>query len=173
MTTQPQTLVVEIDSQIARLIEDINLAPQGRPGASFVDDFQDMLVAQLIGPFGLSSLMFDDVDGGAVTSLSNFEKGVVANEADVARYANWQQAQSAPFERKDYDKALDKAHPDMASADGKYYDAYSGREIPVGPRADARDHVVSACKVERSSKGHLAQTRAERVETATQNETSS
>src|SRR5690606_1347703 len=45
-----------------------------------------------------------------------------------------------------------------------------GSELPVGPRIAARDHVVSASEVERSSRGHLAQTREQRVETATQEE---
>ncbi|MDH1263362.1 hypothetical protein [Pseudomonas sp. GD03944] len=170
MHTHKDELVIEIDDQIELLIRDINAAPNAKQQTAFIDNFQHMLIDQLMGPFGLTRAMFEDRDGGAITSLHNFEKGVVANDADAERHENWQRAKSEKFERTDYNDRLDELHDDMKSADGKYYDAYKqpGSEIPVGPRADARDHVISASEIERSARGHLAQTREERVETATQ-----
>lgn len=161
-------LVVVIDDQIQALIEEINHAPQQHQQARFIDEFQNMMIDQLMGPFGLTRAMFDDRDGGAITTLQNFEKGIAANDVDDARHASWKQANQQSFERKDYDAALNAAHDDMRSADGKFYDGYKvASEIPEGPRMDARDHVVSASSIERSAKGQLGQTREERVATAT------
>ncbi len=172
MYTHENELVIEIDDQVERLIQEINASPNTQQQKAFIDSFQHMLIDQLMGPFGLSRALFEDRDGGAITSLHNFEKGVVANDADAQRYENWQRAKREAFERDDYDARLDELHDDMKSADGKYYDAYKKpqTELPEGPRAEARDHVVSASEIERSSRGHLAQTREERVETATQDD---
>lgn len=165
-------MVIDIDADVEVLIKEINAAPQGQQQKDFIDSFQKMMVDQLMGPFGLTAAMFEDRDGGAITSLHNFEKGVVANDADEQRYAGWQEAQKQPFQRDDYNAAMDAAHADMSSADGKFYDAYKKpqTEFPEGPRMTARDHVTSASEIERSARGHLAQTRAERVATATQKE---
>ncbi|MEH6500659.1 MAG: hypothetical protein V7751_14835 [Pseudoalteromonas distincta] len=166
-------LVIEIDDQVEFLIKEINSAPNQNQQREFVESFQHMLIDQVLGPFGLSRTMFDDRDGGAITTVHNFEKGVVANEADAKLHANWRQAVDGKFvNRQKYDDALDKRFPDMQSADGKYYDGYrkSGTELPQGPRTAARDHTVAASEIERSSRGHLAQSEAERVATATKDE---
>lgn len=165
-------LIIDIDDQVEVLLQQINSAPNQRQQRDFVESFQNMLIDQVLGPFGLSRALFEDRDGGAITSLHNFEKGVVANDSDGARHAQWTKANDSNFERNDYDAQLDKRFPDMKSPDGKYHDGYRkpGTELPEGPRTAARDHVVPASEVERSSRGHLAQTREERVQTATQDE---
>jgi hypothetical protein len=165
-------LIIEIDDQVELLIKEINASPSTQQQNAFIDSFQHMLIDQLMGPFGLSRALLEDRDGGAITSLHNFEKGVVANDADAQRHENWQRAKSETFKRDDYNDRLDELHDDMKSADGKYYDAYKkpNTELPEGPLTEARDHVVSASEIERSSRGHLAQTREERVETATQDD---
>lgn len=168
MHTSSNDLIVQIDDQVEEMIRQINAAPNAQQQAQFVDAFQSMMIDQLMGPFGLTRAMFADRDGGDITTLHNFDKGVVANDADGARHTAWQQANQSTFDRDDYDKALDRAHDDMRSADGKFYDGYKvDAEFPEGPRISARDHVVSASSIERSAKGHLGQTREERVDTAT------
>lgn len=172
MAIHKDELIIDIDDQVEVLLQQINSAPNQRQQRDFVESFQNMMIDQVLGPFGLSRALFDDRDGGAITSLHNFEKGVVANDSDGARHAQWTKANDSNFERDDYDAQLDKSFPDMKSPDGKYHDGYRkpGTELPEGPRTAARDHVVPASEVERSSRGHLAQTREERVQTATQDE---
>lgn len=172
MAIHKDDLIIDIDDQVEVLLQQINSAPNQRQQRDFVESFQNMMIDQVLGPFGLSRALFDDRDGGAITSLHNFEKGVVANDSDGARHAQWTKANDSNFERDDYDAQLDKRFPDMKSPDGKYHDGYRkpGTELPEGPRTAARDHVVPASEVERSSRGHLAQTREERVQTATQDE---
>lgn len=172
MAAHKDELIIDIDDQVELLLQQINSTPNQQQQRDFVESFQHMLIDQVLGPFGLSRTMFDDRDGGAITSVHNFEKGVVANDADGARHEGWVKANESKFERSDYDARLDERFPDMKSPDGKYHDGYRkpGTELPEGPRTAARDHVVAASEVERSSRGHLGQTREQRVETATQNE---
>ncbi|ROZ84216.1 hypothetical protein EF096_10745 [Pseudomonas neustonica] len=172
MAMHKDDLIIDIDDQVEVLLQQINSAPNQRQQRDFVESFQNMLIDQVLGPFGLSRALFDDRDGGAITSMHNFEKGVVANDSDGARHAQWTRANDSNFERTDYDAQLDKRFPDMKSPDGKYHDGYRkpGTELPEGPRTAARDHLVPASEVERSSRGHLAQTREERVQTATQDQ---
>ena len=164
-------LIIEIDDEIAGLIEEINTNPQGAQ-IDFAENLKDVVIDTIMGPFGLSATIFDDRDGGNITTLPNFEKGIVANNADAERHADWIKAKENNFDRADYDACLDEKFPDMKDKDGKYYDGYKEpeTELPVGPRTVARDHIIPSSAIERSSRGHLAQTREQRVETATQEE---
>lgn len=164
--TVNRVLVVDIDDHIAALIEEINASPSSSNQTSFIEGFQSMVIDQLMGPFGLSRAMFQDKDGGPVTTLNNFEKGIVATEADEERLAALKQAEMPNQGRKDYDKALDAS----SALNNSNIDGYSGRELPEGPRTTARDHVVSVSEIERSAKSHLAQSRQERVAMATEKE---
>lgn len=161
---------VEIDDNVAKLIEEINSSPNNLKQVNFIDDFQKMMIDQLMGPFGLTRAMFEDKDGGAITTIHNFEKGVVATDSDAEKYENWTKAKQEKFDSTDYKNKLNEVHPDLQSKDGKYNDEYRkpNSEIPAGPRMAARDHVVSACEIERSASGHLAQSKNERVDTASQ-----
>jgi hypothetical protein len=109
--------------------------------------------------------MFKDRDGGAITSLHNFELGVVANDADQARHDNWVKAQTEKLDRSDYEKDLPKERKAIFQQQENIVDAYTTAELPKDGRA-SRDHTVSVSEIERSSRGHLAQTREERVATA-------
>lgn len=155
---------VNIDAHIASLIEEINASPNQAQQQDFIDGFQDLLVEQLMGPFGLTRAMFDDQDGGPVTTLHNFKDGVTANEVDRQRHDDWKAASEGPIDRTAYDKAL-KQHDKLFESN---VDEYTNFEMPAGPRIAARDHVKSVSEIERSPAAQLAQTRDERVATANQ-----
>lgn len=87
MAIHKDDLIIDIDGQVEVLLQQINSAPNQRQQRDFVESFQNMMIDQVLGPFGLSRALFDDRDGGAITSLHNFEKGVVANDSDGARHA--------------------------------------------------------------------------------------
>jgi hypothetical protein len=51
------------------------------------DDCQKQVLSQIIGPFGLSTAMFEDKNGGNVTTLHNFERtddDYIATDSDRA-----------------------------------------------------------------------------------------
>ena len=167
-STRTQGDTVWINDETERLIRIIESSSPSPDNAKVLDDLQASLLNTLIGPFGLSADLLADVDGGNVTTLSNFEKGVTANADDAARGQGYQNAQTENLDRKDYNAARKKAENRKESfqEDAPRVDAYTGKELPRNGQAH-RDHVVSASEIERSSKGHFAQTRDERVSTAT------
>lgn len=161
-------IVIEIDEQIALLIEEINNSPSAQQQEDFAKACRDVVVETLMGPFGLTAAMFTDRDGGNITTVHNIEKGVFAPR-DAERYQNYQKAQVESFDRSDYEKNLPSERKKIFKTENRIEDAYTGSELPKDGRAH-RDHVVSAHEIEKSSKGQLAQTREERIATANMDE---
>jgi hypothetical protein len=168
--TQQHDLVIDVDGQIASLIEEINAVP----AASTIDfsaSLSAVVIDAVMGPFGLSASMFADRDGGNITTDHNFKKGIVASDSDAARFDAWQVAQKDPFDRaganaaQNYDHQLKAERKPLFQKTEQIVDAYTGRELPKDGRAH-RDHVVPAAQVERSSKAHLGMSREERVRLA-------
>lgn len=64
------------------------------------DDCQQQVISQIIGPFGLSTAMFEDRNGGNVTTLHNFKRedsDYVATNSDKKLHAQ---------SKKKYDEAV-------------------------------------------------------------------
>ena len=74
-------LIVEIDEQIAVLIEEINAAPSGKT-IDFAENLKTVVVDSILGPFGLSAAMFADKDGGNITTQHNANQGIFAKAAE-------------------------------------------------------------------------------------------
>lgn len=165
---EDRNVIIEIDEQIALLIEEINDSPSAQQQEDFAKACRDVVVETLMGPFGLTAAMFTDRDGGNITTVHNFEKGVYAPR-DAERHQNYQEAQVERFDRSDYGKKLSGEREKIFDAEKRIEDAYTGRGLPK-EESTHRDHVVSAHEIEKSSKGHLAQTREERVATANMDE---
>ena len=142
------------------------------------DDCQQHVLSQVIGPFGLSTAMFKDVDrnGGNVTTLHNFSReddDYVATDSDKALHGQ---------SRKEYDRSVraeyevdTQAKADTAGGKtwddkrseriGQGQDEYTGEavhadgtvELKNGGQARAElDHVVSISEVHNDPKMHLA-----------------
>ncbi|MGD9661897.1 MAG: hypothetical protein AB7U63_11530 [Porticoccaceae bacterium] len=161
-------VLIEIDDQIEVLINEINSAPNREQQQDFAKACREVIVDTLMGPFGLSAAMFTDHDGGNITTVHNFENGTYAPR-DAERYQNYQNAQTERFDRSDYERDLPKERKEIFKQKERIEDEYTGRELPKDGRAH-RDHVVSAHEIEKSSRGHLGQTREERVATANREE---
>lgn len=167
MTTEFAGELVWIDDETERLIKAIDIAPPSPDHEKVLDDLQASLLDSLMGPFGLSRDLLRDVDGGNVTTLNNFERGVTANAEDRARHDGYVTAGNDKFDRADYQAPLRKERKAQFKRTDPIVDAYTSNQLPKDGRAH-RDHVVSAAEIERSSKGHFAQTREQRVATANQ-----
>lgn len=113
------------------------------------NDCQQQVVAQIIGPFGLSPAMFQDRDGGNVTTVHNFENASAdyVAEKDQGAYA-------ASREKYDRDKLKDikKSVKDKLKAPG--VDGYTGRT--TDPSKLEADHVTSLKNIVGTKKNHLA-----------------
>lgn len=89
-----------------------------------MESCQQEVLRQIIGPFGLTQAMFDDKDGGNVTTQHNAEQGVFAKESEE-------------FERTDYDYAAAKRKKMQESVKNgsmnsqEFVDQYTGKKEPT------------------------------------------
>jgi len=113
------------------------------------DDCQQQVITQIIGPFGLSPAMFQDRNGGNVTTVHNFENATAdyVAEKDQGSY-------TASREKYDRDniKDIKKSVKDQLKAPG--IDGYTGKT--VDSKKMEADHVTSLKKIHNTKKNHLA-----------------
>lgn len=164
----PKELVIEIDDHVELLLQEINSAPPSQ-AVDIAQSLHSVVIDSILGPFGLSKTMFDDRQGGNVTTVHNFEKGVTATDSDAVRHAAYVRAQSETFNRKDYEAPLPGERKAIFKQVDNVEDYYTRTDMAKDGSA-VRDHVVSAHEIEKSAKGQLGQTRRKRVETANKDE---
>ncbi|MFM2346276.1 MAG: hypothetical protein RL654_1029 [Pseudomonadota bacterium] len=113
------------------------------------DDCQQQVISQIIGPFGLSAAMFEDRNGGNVSTLHNFSR-------EDADYIADKDVVSHEQSKKDYDRE-EYSDPAFAKksqehrAKGK--DGYTGKD--VAPEDMDLDHVTSLKSISKNKKAHL------------------
>src|SRR5690554_4458650 len=73
---------------------------------NLMESCQQEVLRQIIGPFGLTPAMFDDKDGGNVTTLHNFNQGITATDEDGRRYEQLQKNRAGGQDRSAYDAEL-------------------------------------------------------------------
>ncbi len=142
------------------------------------DECQSHVVQQLIGPFGLNQAMFEDRNGGNVTTLHNFSRedaDYVATEADRVRHAS----ANTPYD-KDTRSSLELKRKEDAAAAGTTtfqekretriaagVDEITGKSFTIGADDTAvfgdgiamnpeLDHIVPIKKIHENKKTHLA-----------------
>ncbi|HEY1936263.1 MAG TPA: hypothetical protein VGG99_30005 [Acetobacteraceae bacterium] len=114
------------------------------------DDCEKQVIGQLIGPFGLSIAMFEDRDGGNVTTLRNFsrEDADYIAERDVRSH----EQSRKEYDRDDYMASDHQKISDRVRASGR--DHYTGKATP--PEQMDMDHVTSLNAIHENKKVHLA-----------------
>lgn len=114
------------------------------------DDCQQQVISQIIGPFGLSTAMFQDRNGGNVTTLHNFSR-------EDADYIADKDVSSHEQSRKDYDRE-EYSDPAFGKKSKEYRakgkDGYTGKD--VAPEDMDLDHVTSLKSISKNKKVHLA-----------------
>ncbi|QOT76591.1 hypothetical protein [Cupriavidus basilensis] len=116
------------------------------------DDCQQHVLAQIIGPFGLSTAMFQDKTGGNVTTAHNFAQGTTATDDDQARYARFRQS-ADEFDRASYAASTTDWQRKRDSAAQSGVDGYTGK--PLSEDFDL-DHVIPLKAVATDPRAHLA-----------------
>ena len=173
-------LIVEIDDQIAVLIQEINAAP-GESKSDFAENLKGVVVDSILGPFGLSATMFADRRGGSITTVHNFEEALKPGNEDVIaprdadKLHEFKKAIDEPFDRSDGNKFEDYSEPlktkrkELFKSSETLTDAYTGKVLTKDGRTHL-DHVKSAHEIEQSAKAQLGMTREERVRHANRDE---
>lgn len=132
-----------------------------------LDSCQSQVLQQIIGPFGLTGAMFDDKDGGNVTTTKNFKQGVTATEQDQQSYEQWQKSNNGDYDRKKYDADLPIKRKEMFKGDDPIVSQFTGNELSKDGQTHL-DHVVAAKTIETNAKANLYMSDKERVATANQ-----
>lgn len=114
------------------------------------DDCQQQVISQIIGPFGLSTAMFEDRSGGNVTTLHNFSREDDSYIADKDK-SNYEQSRK-DFDREEYSDSTFAKKSEGHRAKGK--DGYTGKDCV--PEDMDLDHVTSLKTISKSKKVHLA-----------------
>ncbi|EMA4529216.1 TPA: hypothetical protein ACQGUY_005792 [Pseudomonas aeruginosa] len=139
-------------------------------------DCQQQVLGQIIGPFGLSMAMFEDKNGGNVTTLHNFSRDddtYVATESDKVLHAHskkeYDEEVRALYEVDTKEKASTaggktwKEKRDERIAKGR--DEYTGADVSADGTTTVKsgdvvsvelDHVVSIGETHATPKNHLA-----------------
>ena len=113
-------------------------------------DCQAQILNQIIGPFGLSTTMFEDRNGGNVTTTHNFSRDDTdyIAEKDKASHAQ----ANKQYNRNDYkSNDWDKKSKEHRS---KGVDGYTGKETPAEDMD--LDHITSLKEISDNKKAHLA-----------------
>lgn len=134
-----------------------------------LDSCRDEVLKQIIGPFGLTPAMFNDIAGGNVTTLHNFNEGIVANSEDATRYAQYQQNLDGPIDRSFYDGELPGKRKAMFQTGEAIRSAWTGNELPRDGRMHL-DHVTPVEKIERRGRSNLVMSKEERAAMANADE---
>ena len=58
MAMHKDDLIIDIDDQVEVLLKQINSTPNHRQQRDFVESFQNMMIDQVLGPFGMSRALF-------------------------------------------------------------------------------------------------------------------
>lgn len=113
---------LELEEQ--RLLDELEIIDQKNKNIdsneqvfNLANECKDIVIDSILGPFGLSRAMFDDKDGGAVTTQHNAEKDIFAKDSEK-------------YKRSDYnvDKKVKKKIVEERKVDGKSVDQLTGKE---------------------------------------------
>jgi len=115
-----------------------------------MDECQRTVLDAILGPFGLSGVIFSDKTGGDVDTIHNAREGVYASDEQRKAYENRGEYDSASYHQHENYIATNRKGSKTVKSGGHLDDAYSDHDI--GPTNDnsARqnlDHVVSAHEV--------------------------
>lgn len=171
--SQKELLRIEINSGLEEALQELESLKSQLPKeqtATLLNLCKDNVLQTIEGQFGLASLVLSNKSGGNVTTAHNFEKGIVANATDEAKYQGYKASKEGKWSevRKNagYDEPLPKMRKDAFQTQDKIIDAYSGKELPKDSRAHL-DHIVSIKEIESNAKAHLSLSVEDRAKIAT------
>lgn len=171
--SEQELIKIEVNQGLEESLKELELLKNEisqQHTANLLELCKDNVIETITSQFGLASLFIDTKDGGNVTTAHNFEKGIVANDADKQKYDDWQAMKNKNWDdvRKEtgYDKPLPKMRKEAFKTQEVIIDEYTGRPLPKDGRAQL-DHIVSASEIENNAKANLFQTPEERAKMAT------
>jgi hypothetical protein len=164
--SETDTVRIEINDGLETALTELeNLQSQmsEKESATLVELCKSSVVDTITAQFGLIGVFMSAKDGGNVTTTHNFEKGVVANDADQAKHDTLND-----YDRKGtgYDRDFPEKRKDAFQQNDTIYDEYTGKPLQKD-RTTHLDHVVSAKEIETNARNNLHLSPEERAKMAT------
>lgn len=116
-------------------------------------DCQQHVISQVIGPFGLSVAMFEDRNGGNVTTVKNFSRDDAdyIAEKDVESHEILQEVKNGDWEKNRAKYESDDWTEKSESRRAKKIDEYTGKKVDSEKQLQL-DHVNALKPIATSSK---------------------
>jgi hypothetical protein len=150
------TLYSNSTENIDELICELNGKFDQEKFDALIASCRDAVLNTIVGPFGLSNVLFEDKDGGNVTTLHNARNNLFANDEDKNRF-------TAEYNRKNYEKNFPQKRKEIFNKNNEIIDAYTGKSLPKDGRTHI-DHVVSAKEIHETDENRLFLNQNEKYE---------
>ncbi|MGX3044312.1 hypothetical protein [Helicobacter sp. T3_23-1056] len=168
--TKEQALRIEIDSGLENALQEMQSLQAQLPKEqmnSLFDQVSKNAVDAVVGHFGLAAAVLGSKNGGNVTTGNNFEKSIVANQADKEKWEAYNNKQKqGGFQRNDgvcdYDKGKDMIRD---SSPSEVHSEYTGETMERGRGTGKAqlDHVISVKELDSNPEAHLFLSAEERA----------
>jgi hypothetical protein len=159
---------IMVDEELATAISELKDASVNIDEGTIdllLSNCKDVVVNTIIGPFGLSRSMFNDQDGGSITTLHNFEKGITSNETDEINYKEFK-SKFAEGTYREESKPIIKDIRKTSFQDNEIIkDGYTGKQLSKDGSAHV-DHIVSLKEIHDNPKINFAYSFKEKIELA-------
>ncbi len=111
----------KISSETDKLLAEIHGKIDDEKISALIEACQKECLQAVIRPFGIARVLFEDKNGGNVTTLHNFGQGVTATAEDAKRYSEWEKSTKAPLNREpyDYDTKLNRSGQPAVNKSGE------------------------------------------------------
>ena len=121
---------------------------------------RDTVISNIIKPFGLAHILFEDRLGGNVTTAHNFEKGheYCATSEDQERYRVWKQ----DYDRAPYEKDFKRMRKYIFKHSDKIADGYTGKKLSKDGRTEL-DHITPVHTIDKDPGSNLFMTQGQRM----------
>lgn len=161
------TKKLNLDETLRDYIEDIKNYEQGyneKDINGLLNDCKNRIIDSVLGPLGVSRDMFDDKDGGSVTTEKNFQEGICSTDEDNMRYKELV-ADYRPEEYHGNSRSYRSIrHKKMKNWNGTC--AYTGKKVSFPDL----DHIVPAKEIDKDPGLNLFLSKEERINLANSEE---
>lgn len=131
--------------KIDNLLDDIRAGYEQDKINNMFLDCQNTVLENIIRPFGLGRILFENKDGGNVDTIHNARSGVYATDKEKSAYDNREAYDSHHYHSHD-DYIAKNRKDSKAFKEGNLQDSYTKGKIRVSSKKNL-DHTVSASEI--------------------------
>lgn len=169
------SLRIEINDSLEEALTELQSLREeisANESAKLIDLCKNTVIETITGQFGLASMFIEAKDGGNVTTLHNFEKGITSTDSDLIKLQEYKANNDGSRKwdnvrkKTGYDDGLPQKRKKAFNSHEVIIDAYTGKPLSKDGQAHL-DHIVSAKEIESNPSYNLFMTPEQRAKMAT------